>query len=508
MQDAAPAVESDLVTLKHRSLNGAVATAGAQLVGFGLRFLAQIWLARLIAPSEYGLIAMVAPILGFIGVISDMGLGTALVQQRSVSQSQVSGLFWLNTAITAVISLLLVAVAPLVGAIYHEPKTVSITITLAALFFIGSLGIYPSALLTREMRFVVRASIDCAQSAIGLIVGILAARAGYGYWALLDQQAAATISGLLIIWCVVRWCPSRPGWDPSVMRLLRFGASLTVSSMSTYLITTADNMIVGVANGKVALGLYDKSYRLVVAPLGLICAPIGRIAIPLLSRLQDHPERYGSTFRKMIQLPLFCCVPGLICGMFLAPQLVDVFLGPKWSAVPPVFSWVCVGGLGAYLYNSAFWLFSSQGRGRDQATWSVITSAITVLSFVIGVRWGAVGVASVAGVSFVLVQTPMILWAACKKGPVSVREVIRAISPIAFAFFITAPLVFLFSKAVHLGSIAELACGAALCLSIYMVSVCVWRSGREIVSTGLGIANSYLMKLMTLKRNARSASIG
>lgn len=499
MRDVAAAIESDLASLKHRSLNGAVATAGAQLIGFGLQFLAQIWLARLIAPSQYGLIAMVAPILGFISVISDMGLGTALIQQRSISQSQVSGLFWLNAVVTALISLLLVAIAPLLGTMYREPKTVSITIMLAALLFIGSLGIYPSALLAREMRFVVRSSIDITQSTIGLIVGISAARAGYGYWALLDQQAGATISGLLITWFAARWWPSRPRWDPSSLRLLRFGTSLTLSNVATYLSTTADNILVGVVDGKIALGLYDKSYGLVLAPLGLICAPIGRIAIPLLSRLQDYPERYESTFRKMIQLPLFCCVPGLICGMFLAPQLVDVFLGPKWYAVSPVFAWICVGGLASYLYGSAFWLLSSQGRGRDQATWSLITAAINVLSFAIGIRWGAVGVASVSAVTFVLLQTPMMLWAACRKGPVSVRHILSAIGPIAFAFSITSSSVYFFSRSVHWGSLAELAGGAGLCLSIYLVSVCFWPSGRELVSTGFGIANSYLIRLTTVK---------
>ena len=99
---------SDIVGLTHRSVHGAAATAGGQVVKFALQFLSQVWLARLISPAEYGLIAMVAPIMSFIAIIGDMGIGMALVQQKSVSQSQISALFWLNTALSVAVSSVLI----------------------------------------------------------------------------------------------------------------------------------------------------------------------------------------------------------------------------------------------------------------------------------------------------------------------------------------------------------------------------------------------------------------
>ena len=317
---------------------------------------------------------MVAPILAFIGILSDLGIGTALVQQKSINQSQISSLFWLNAALSLIVSVGLIAISPAIGMLYHEPKTIAITIALAAMFFVGSLGIYPSAILTREMRLTARAVIECLASFVGLVVGVLTAKAGWGYWSLIYLQAASTATGLLITWWVARWLPSRPRWDRSVGHIMRFGSSLTVSNIAVYFSMSADNMIVGAVNGKVALGLYDKAYRLVVQPLTQASAPFGRVAIPLLSRLNGEPPQLCIGFPAHDSITIPDLHPGLICGMCLAPQLVNVFLGPTWSAMSTVYAWVCVGGIAFTLYGGACWLFTSQGRGREQMNWSVVTS--------------------------------------------------------------------------------------------------------------------------------------
>lgn len=494
LPEDSPNVDLDFVWLKHRSVDGAIATAASQGVKFLLSFLSQIWLARLISPAEYGLVAMVAPILAFIGILSDLGIGTALVQQKSINQSQISSLFWLNAALSLIVAVGLIAISPAVGILYHEPKTIAITIALAAMFFIGSLSIYPSAILTREMRFTARAVIECLASFVGLVVGVLTAKAGWGYWSLIYLQAANTATGLLITWWVARWLPSRPRWDRSVVHIMRFGSSLTVSNIAVYFSMSADNMIVGAVNGKVALGLYDKAYRLVVQPLTQATAPIGRIAIPLLSRLNGEPLRYASAFRTMIQLTCLICTPGMICGMFLAPQLVSLFLGPTWGAMSNVFAWLCLGGIGSPLYSGACWLFTSQRRGRELMNWTVITCALNIASFIIGIRWGAIGVAIAASLAFVIIQTPMIIWAASRLGPVTTRFVIDAITPIAVSFMTTAPTLFLYSRVAHANAVAELCGGILLTCAIYLLSLSVLPSGRRILSEATAIMLGYVRR--------------
>jgi PST family polysaccharide transporter len=359
------------------------------------------------------------------------------------------------------------------------------------LFFVSCFAIQPAAILNREMRLVRRAVIECIQSVIGLAVGIYMAKTGHGYWSLVYMQAANSVSGILLSWWSIRWVPSRPRWDSSATRILRFGASLTLSNIATYVSISGDNMIVGAVDGPVALGLYDKAYRLVLQPLSQLSAPIGRVAIPLLSRLNDDAPRYASAFRRMLQLPLLICLPGLLCGIFLSRQLVGVFLGPTWAQIAPVFSWICVGGLVSTIYGSAFWLFTSQGRGRDQMNCTIITSIISVTSFVIGVRWGAVGVACAAAIGFVLIQTPIMMIAATRIGPVTATMVLRDITPLGVACSITAPVLYFYSRVVHLKPILELSGGALLSCSIYLLAICTMPSGRELLSGSVKLASNY-----------------
>lgn len=500
-QDNANA-EADFADLKHRSLDGAAATAVSQVVKFALQVGSQIWLARLISPSEYGLVAMVVPILGFIGSIGDLGIGRALIQPRFITQAQISALFWLNAAISAAICLVLVAISPLVGLLYHEPKTVPITIALATLFFVSTFAIHPSAILNRQMQLVRIAAIECIASLLGLVVGILTAMNGWSYWSLVYMQAASTLSSLLLTWLSAGWLPSRPRWDPSATGTLRFGTSLTVSNIAIYFSTSADNIIVGALGGRVALALYDKAYRLAVWPIAQFSAPIGRVAIPLLSRLSGEPERYAAAYKRMIQMPNLLCIPTLVFGIFLAPQLVHVFLGQTWNGIAPVFSWVCVGGLGSILYGGTAWLFTSQGRGREQMKWSVITSAISIASFIVGIRWGAVGVACLGGVGFVLVQTPLMVWAATRTGPVGVRYVTNAITPMVVALFITAPATYLFSRSIHRNPVIELCEGLLLTFAVYLVAISSMSSGREILSGALITLSGYISRLRHLQHRA------
>jgi PST family polysaccharide transporter len=485
----------DLAGLKHSSLDGAAATAGSQAVKFGLQFVSQIWLARLISPAEYGLVAMVVPILSFISIISDLGIGMALVQRKYISQSQISALFWLNATISAAIALALVAISPLVGLLYREPKTVPITIVLAALLFVSTFGIHPSAILNRQMRLARKAVIDCVASVVGLTVGILTAMIGCSYWSLVYLQIANTLSSLLLTWLSAGWLPSRPRWDPSAIRTLRFGASLMISNIATYFSMSADNMIVGTMGGKVALGLYDKAYRLVVSPISQLSAPFGRVAIPLLSRLDSEPAQYASAYKRMIQLQNLICIPAMIYGIFLSRQLVHVFLGSTWSGIAPVFSWVCVGGIGSCLYGSASWLFTSQGRGREQMKWAIITSVISVASFAVGIRWGAVGVASLGALGFVLIQTPLIIWVATRTGPVGSKNVINAMMPMLLSLVITAPTIYLFSKLVHINPIIEICEGLVLTGAVYVLPIFLMSSGRELLSGAVITLSRYITRL-------------
>ena len=316
-------------TIKSRSISGAAATFAAQAIKFTVQLASRVALARLLDPRDFGLIAMVTPVLGFVQVLNDLGFAQAVVQRPEVSHKQVSALFWINALIGLGLSALTIALAPLITWLYGEPRILDITAVLGSLIFLTSLSVLPAALLNRQLRFIPLAIADAGCSLAGMLVGILAAWSGMGYWSLVLMQVGTSVSSLVLLWCFTQWRPGWPRREAGVGSLVRFGANIMGSNMATYFSMSVDNILVGIFGGPVALGLYDTSYNLVVRPLSQITAPVSRIAVPMLSRLHDAPSRYKENYFLMAQAMLLTYVPGVIFVIFFAKPLLLLLLGPK-----------------------------------------------------------------------------------------------------------------------------------------------------------------------------------
>ena len=256
---------------------------------------------------------------------------------------------------------------------------------------------------------------------------------GFSYWSLVAGQLALLIVGNILSWLATGWRPSLPRKFPAVWNDVHFGANITLSNLATFVTTSADNMIVGLATGKVALGLYDRSYNLVVRPIGQLMSPVNRIAIPLLSRLVDEPEKYRSAFLQMMRTATILLLPAMLVGISNGTTVVSILLGPRWPEAAPIFSWLCVGGLTSGIYSSGFWLLISQDRTRELRHITFLAAVINVASFLVGAIWGVLGVAIAASLNFVFLTTPLMLLGATRSGPVRPRDLLHFGAPFVFA---------------------------------------------------------------------------
>jgi PST family polysaccharide transporter len=203
-------------------------------------------------------------------------------------------------------------------------------------------------------------------------------------------------------------------------------------------------MIVGLAKGKVALGLYDRSYNLVVRPVNQLLSPVNRIAVPLLSRLLEEPEKYRAVYLQMVRVATILLLPAMLVGISNATLLVRVLLGPHWPDAAPIFSWLCVGGIASGIYTSGYWLLISQNRTRELRHLTLVAAFINLTSFLVGaIFWGVVGVAIGASLSYALLTTPLLLLGATRRGPVQPKDLLFVATPFVFAGIVTyAVLVF------------------------------------------------------------------
>ena len=424
---AAPPAEM----LKQRSIDGAAVMTVSQVIRVVLQLGSQIVLARLLFAADFGLLAMVMPLVSFIQIFADIGFAQGIVQRAELSRERVSALFWLNLALSLVVAVLVAASGPIAVWIYHEPRVLPVMLVFAAIVPIGALQVLPNALLTRAMRFRALGLTEVATSITSIVATVVLASLGWGVWSLVYGQLAGSLVSTICNWLACRWWPSAPRPFTGLLEDVKFGSGLLGSNLANFLIQSGDNMIVGVTTGTAALGLYDRSYRLVVQPLGQLVAPIGRVAVPLLARLVTRPEVYARTYLDLFRALALLTTPLMLVCIVNADAVIAVLFGPRWAAAAPVFGWVCVGGLTSAVYGSIAWLFISQARTHEMMRMNLVVMVISFVSFFIGSRWGVAGIAAAGAIGFVLIATPLNFRAVTRVGPIAGRDIAFAAAPIA-----------------------------------------------------------------------------
>ena len=376
-------------------------------------------LARLLSPEEFGLVAMAAVFSPILRLFREGGLSTATVQQHQITQAQVSNLFWINTALGAVAALLCAALAPAVAWYFQDPRLIGITLGLAVTFLFGGASVQNLAVLNRQMKFRALALIDIGALIAGVVVGVTMAWSGYGYWSLVGSQVANSIAELMLALFASRWRPHWPKARCGTRALVNLGASLTVSSLLRRLAEGTDTLFIGRFYGVDAVGFYSRALFLLARPMDTFIAPFDAVFIPLLSRLQNDPERYRRTFLQACNAIALLSFPiaGLLLG--LSQPLVLILLGRQWEAVTPIFAWFTLAALFIPLGYAAMWLPVTQGRKRDILVAGVALSLITIFSVVAGLPLGPIGVALSFSASGLLIRLPIQFYIVGRLGPVS-----------------------------------------------------------------------------------------
>ncbi len=415
--------------LQRRSIRGVAFSLAGQAVRFVLQFASQIILARLLAPADFGLVAMAAPVLALAQTVGELGLAQAVIQRPALTQADLSLLFWLSILVNAALAALMLAAAPGVALLYGEPRLAAVLDAFAAMLVLNGVASQQMALMARQMQFAEMAAIDVACLLTAAAAGVGCALAGFGCWSLVAMQAGnlGVIALMASVWS--GWRPSPPAWAGGIRSILAFGAHMTGANLVTYAGSNLDSVLIGVVSGSASLGLYDRSTKLIVTPLWQLSMPLARVATGLLSRLADRPAEYRRAYLAMLRGLLIATAPGFACGATAAGTLVPALLGPQWSGAAPVVAWLCLSAILVPYGISASWLFVSQGRVQAQLRWACLRTALSLAALAAGLPWGVAGVAVAYAVASPLVQGCM-AWGGTRKGAVSLRDMAVGTYPV------------------------------------------------------------------------------
>lgn len=399
-----------------------------------LHVLSTMILARLLFPDDFGLIAMAATVVNLLFLFKDAGLSTATIQQKRLTQCQVSTLFWLNVIAGLCLGLATLASAPLMIWLYDEPSLLPMLAVLALGVFLSSLGVQHEALMRRRMAFRKVALSDITSLSLGIVVAICLALAGFGWWALVAQKVVQMASSAILNWILCDWKPSFSfRWNESRQQ---FNVGLNVSAFNfvNYFSRNGDNVLIGWFWGSSALGVYSKAYDMLLGPLSQVTQPLYGLMLPLLARLRDDSSRYHNAYIKIMGLANLVVLPVAGTMITVPDALVLTLFGPGWEQANTLMAWFGLTLAFQLASSSTGTVLISQQRSRDLAVQGVVNSFITVTGFVCALPFGIEMMAAVYALSGLCLRLPFVFWQTGRKGPITARDLWKSLVIPMWAF--------------------------------------------------------------------------
>lgn len=330
-----------MASLKEKTVKGVVWSSVDRFFSQGIQFIFSILIARLLLPSDYGTVAMLNIFLAISQTFIDSGFGTALIRKIDRTEEDFSTVFYFNIAAALAFYGILWFTAPYIADFYDIPLLKDITRVVALTLVFGSFSGIQSAKLSIAIDFRSRAIISITVTLVTGALGLWMAYSGYGVWALVMQSVVSSLLRTILLWAFVRWMPKLVFSWKSFKELFSFGSKLLASG----LLDTAYNNIYTLVIGKVfsssALGVYSRADSLAQYPSSNITSVLQGVTFPVLSSIQNEPERLTSAYKKFIRLSAFVVFPLMIGLSAVADPLIRLVLTDKWEGAIYLLQIIC-----------------------------------------------------------------------------------------------------------------------------------------------------------------------
>lgn len=383
------------MTLKHKTFSAVRWTTA----GSGARAILQLGqvavLARLLVPDDYGLMAMVGVVLGFAGLFADMGINSAFVQRQNVSEQERSSLFWLNVGMSAVLTVLVVALSPLLSMWFGDMRLTPLLMLAASTFVISALGQQVRMSAEKALNFRPVVLLEIATALLGFATAVAAALAGCGVYALIAGGMVGALGGTVLTWLYLA-----DGWRPlwrfrlaDVRSYIGFGGALVANNLVNEANRNIDLLLGGRLLGATALGFFSMPRNIVFQIQGMVNPIITRVGFPLIAQVHADIPRVRDIYLKTLNMTAATNAPIYIGIAFFAPEVVRVVLGSKWSDAADLLRLLAVWGLLRATGNPVGSLLLGMGRADLSLKWNLGMLFVVPPGLLLGSQYGTIGLA-------------------------------------------------------------------------------------------------------------------
>ncbi|WP_158268043.1 MOP flippase family protein [Bradyrhizobium sp. MOS002] len=393
-------------SLRSIAVDGAKWTSAASVVNTLVQMGQFIVLARLLSPSDFGIVGMAAVFIGFAQTYLDMGMSSAVVQRVTNTREQLSSLYWLNIFTGLALFIIAVCATPFIAHVYAEDRLYRLFPLCALLFVIAPIGAQFMTLLQREMEFRTIAKIEIVSTALGTLVAIALAIQGFGPFSLvLGQLTSASATSLqLLVSCWKRWAPSFTFGLHNLKGYLGFGLYQMGERTLNFIGSRIDQLLIGAMLGSTALGYYMIAWNLVIMPVGRINPILTRVAFPIFSRLQNDSESLKRGYLLVIRIVAIVNAPLLLGCAAAATNFILVVYGPQWLPSVPILMALCGVGLIRSIGNPIGTLQLARGRADLGFYFNFWICLLQLIGVIAGLALGgALGVATSLLITHVII---------------------------------------------------------------------------------------------------------
>ena len=375
-------------SLKSKTVSGVLWSAIERFSLQGVQFIINILMARLLLPSDYGMIGMLAVFLQISQTFIDSGFSDALVQKKDRTETDLSTVFYFNIIISVLLYILLFIGAPYIAQFYRMPELTLVTRVIMLNLIFSSFAAVPKTILTIRIDFKTQSKISLISAIISGTVGITMAYKGVGVWALVVQ----TLLNALLVTCLffyyINWRPLKVFSKKSFQGLFSFGSKLLFSRLIHTLYYNLYAIVIGRRYSSAELGYYTRAEQLAIFPSSNINAIISRVTFPILSSIQDDDKRLALVYRKYIRLASFLIFPLMIGLAAVAEPLVSFLLTDKWLGTVLLLHILCLDWMLDHLSQINLNLLLIKGRSDLSLRLEIVKKIIATLILIISIPYG------------------------------------------------------------------------------------------------------------------------
>ena len=354
----------------------------------GIQFVVAIILARLLAPSEFGLIAMVTIFTSLGSRLAFGGFSGALIQRPKVTDTDISTVFWYNLSLGIFLTVVLTFAAPAISHFYNEPRLILLTRVSALTILLSSLEMTHSAIIIKELRYKKRSIITIFSIILSGGASIIMAYQGYGVWALVAQGLIMHLVLVVCYWSFSDW-KLRFAFDVGAFKeMFAFGHNLMLTVLVRTVFENIYSVIIGKTNSATQLGYFYRGKRFTLLASQIPALMLSQLSFPAMSKCQNDKQKMLETFSLIFRKGMVIIIPLLTGMIVVAPNLITVLVGEKWLPSVPYLRILCVTGFFYVMFFLCGDVLRASGEGRLFLKCELIKNGLVLVTIFILLRYG------------------------------------------------------------------------------------------------------------------------